>query len=47
MSENGRAVRKLKMAAEQCRCALSQSNSADCAIDSLHEGIDFHLRITR
>ncbi len=47
ISENARAVKRLKMACERVKKTLSSSTSAPLEIDALYEGIDFYTSITR
>ena len=47
MSENKRAVRRLRTACESAKRTLSSSTVANLEIDSLFEGIDFNSTITR
>ena len=47
MSENPRAMRRLKTACESAKRTLSSSTSANIEIDSLHEGIDYSLSLSR
>ena len=47
MSQNKRAIRRLKTACENAKKNLSSSTSATVEIDSLFEGIDFSSSITR
>ena len=47
IDDSKRSLRKLKVAAEQCKCTLSSNNNATCSVDSLHEGVDFSYQITR
>ena len=47
ISENKRAVRRLRTACERAKCTLSSSTQASIEIDSLYEGIDFYTSITR
>ncbi|XP_045207363.1 heat shock cognate 71 kDa protein [Mercenaria mercenaria] len=47
MSENKRAVRRLRTACERAKRTLSSSTQASIEIDSLFEGIDFYTSITR
>ncbi len=47
ISENKRAVRRLKTACEKCKRTLSSSSTANLEIDSLCDGIDFFTSITR
>lgn len=35
------------MATETCKHTLSTLGSAHCAVDSLHEGVDFHSNVSR
>ena len=47
MSENKRAVRRLRTACENLKKTLSSSTQATIEVDSLFEGIDFTSMITR
>lgn len=47
LSQNKRAVRRLRTAAERAKRTLSSSTQASIEIDSLFEGIDFYTSITR
>ncbi|GLJ14060.1 hypothetical protein SUGI_0224990 [Cryptomeria japonica] len=47
MSANAKAMRRLKTACERAKRTLSTTTQTAIEIDSLHEGIDFHARITR
>merc|ERR1712027_301192 len=47
MSQNKRAVRRLRTACERAKRTLSASAQANIEIDSLYEGIDFYTSITR
>lgn len=47
LSENKRAVRRLRTACERAKRTLSSSTQASIEIDSLFEGIDFYTSITR
>ncbi|KAL8616425.1 hypothetical protein ACOMHN_041028 [Nucella lapillus] len=47
ISENKRAVRRLRTACERAKRTLSSSTQASIEIDSLFEGIDFYTSITR
>ena len=47
MSENQRALRRLRTACERAKRTLSSSTQANLEIDSLFEGIDFNSVITR
>jgi len=47
ISENKRAVRRLRTACEAAKRTLSSSTVANLEIDSLFEGIDFNSTITR
>jgi hypothetical protein len=38
---------KLRMAAENCKNALSTLPQAQCAVDSMYEGIDLHSNVAR
>jgi len=47
ISQNKRAIRRLRTACERAKRTLSSSAQANIEIDSLHEGIDFYTSITR
>nr|ADT78476.1 heat shock protein 70 [Meretrix meretrix] len=47
MSDNKRAVRRLRTACERAKRTLSSSTQASIEIDSLYEGIDYYTSITR
>lgn len=47
MSDNKRALRRLRTACERAKRTLSSSAQASIEIDSLYEGIDFYTSITR
>jgi L1 cell adhesion molecule like protein len=47
LSQNTRALRRLRTACERAKRTLSSSSEASIEIDSLHEGIDFNSKITR
>jgi len=47
LSENKRALRRLKTACERAKKSLSSSNTASIELESIHEGIDFFTSITR
>jgi heat shock protein 1/8 len=47
LTENKRAIRRLRTACERAKRTLSSSAQANVEIDSLHEGIDFYTVITR
>ena len=47
ISENKRAVRRLRTACENLKKTLSSSTQGTLEIDSLHEGIDYSSTITR
>ncbi|CAL8067907.1 unnamed protein product [Calicophoron daubneyi] len=47
ISDNKRAVRRLRTACERAKRTLSSSAQANLEIDSLYEGIDFYTTITR
>ncbi|XP_069775834.1 heat shock cognate 71 kDa protein-like [Narcine bancroftii] len=47
ISQNKRAVRRLRTACERAKRTLSSSSQASIEIDSLFEGIDFYTSITR
>jgi L1 cell adhesion molecule like protein len=47
ISENKRAVRRLRTACERAKRTLSSSTQASIEIDSLYEGVDFYTTITR
>jgi len=47
ISENKRALRRLRTACERAKRTLSASSQANIEIDSLFDGIDFYTNITR
>lgn len=47
ISNNPRAIRRLRTACERAKRTLSTSTQSSIEIDSLHEGIDFYTTITR
>lgn len=47
LTENKRAMRRLRTACERAKRTLSSSAQTSLEIDSLHEGIDFFTSITR
>lgn len=47
ISDNARAVKRLKMACEKVKKTLSSSSSASLEVDALYEGKDFYTSITR
>ncbi|XP_066444425.1 heat shock 70 kDa protein [Eleutherodactylus coqui] len=47
ISQNKRALRRLRTACERAKRTLSSSSQASIEIDSLYEGIDFYTSITR
>ncbi|KAM4702118.1 heat shock 70 kDa protein-like [Discoglossus pictus] len=47
ISQNKRAVRRLRTACERAKRTLSSSTQASIEIDSLYEGIDFYTSLTR
>jgi L1 cell adhesion molecule like protein len=47
ISENARAIKRLKTAAERAKRTLSSTANATIEIDSLAEGIDFYTSMTR
>ena len=47
ITNNKRAIRRLKTSCENVKKNLSSSTQASIEIDSLHEGIDFTASITR
>merc|ERR1712018_233628 len=47
LSNNKRAVRRLRTACERAKRTLSSSTQAAIEIDSLFEGVDFYTSITR
>ncbi|XP_013400629.1 heat shock cognate 71 kDa protein [Lingula anatina] len=47
ITQNKRAVRRLRTACERAKRTLSSSTQASIEIDSLFEGIDFYTNITR
>ncbi|KAL7237502.1 hypothetical protein ACSBR2_003743 [Camellia fascicularis] len=47
ISNNARALRRLRIACERAKRALSSTTQTTIEIDSLYEGIDFYATITR
>src|SRR6218665_784549 len=47
ISDNKRAVRRLRTACERAKRTLSSSTQAGVEIDSLYKGVDFYTSITR
>ena len=47
ISDNNRALRRLRTACERAKRTLSSGNTASLEIDSLYEGVDFFSSITR
>ncbi|XP_069112125.1 heat shock protein 68-like [Argopecten irradians] len=47
LSQNNRALRRLRTACERAKRTLSSSSEASVEIDSLFEGIDFYSKLTR
>lgn len=47
ISQNKRALRRLRTACERAKRTLSSSSQASIEIDSLYEGMDFYTSITR
>jgi len=47
ISDNKRALRRLRTACERAKRTLSSSTQASIEIDSLYEGIDFYTSVTR
>ena len=47
ITENKRALRRLRTACESAKRTLSSSSTAGLEIDSLYEGVDFNTTITR
>merc|ERR1712226_1271857 len=47
ISQNSRALRRLRTACERAKRTLSTTASTNIEIDSLYEGVDFHTTLTR
>lgn len=47
LSNNTRALRRLRTACERAKRTLSSSTEASLEIDALHEGVDFYSKVTR
>merc|ERR1712100_205485 len=47
ISDNARALRRLRTACERAKRTLSTTASTNIEIDSLYEGVDFHTTLTR
>lgn len=45
--ENQRALRRLKTACENAKCSLSSATSTSIEIDSIHDGIDYNITMSR
>ena len=45
--DNKRALAKMYRAAELCKHTLSKMDNAHCAVDSLHDGMDFNTKVSR
>lgn len=45
--ESKRSMFKLRAAAEDCKHVLSTLATAQCYIESLHEGVDLNFNVTR
>ncbi|XP_053133791.1 heat shock 70 kDa protein II-like [Hemicordylus capensis] len=45
--QDKKAMQRLKIASERAKCILSSCNAASISIDSLYQGVDFHMTITR
>lgn len=45
--ESKKSMNKLKYAAESCMHVLSNLNNANCFVESLYEGVDFKLSVSR
>ena len=47
LSDNKKAIRRMGAAAERAKRTLSTATTANIEIDSLHEGIDLNVTLTR
>lgn len=47
ISDNKRAMAKLRRQAEICKHTLSKMDNVHCAVDSLYDGMDFDTKISR
>ena len=47
ITNNQRALRRLRTACERAKRALSTATEANIEIDSLHDGLDFYSKISR
>ena len=47
ISDNKRAMRRLRTACERCKRTLSSSASSTVEIDSLYDGVDYNVSLTR
>tara|TARA_Y100000816_G_scaffold117395_1_gene82310 strand:- start:891 stop:2804 length:1914 start_codon:yes stop_codon:yes gene_type:complete len=47
ISDNKRAMRRLRSACERCKRTLSSSASSTVEIDSLYDGVDYNVSLTR
>lgn len=47
VNESKRSLNKLRLAAETMKHTLSTLGNAQCAVDSLLDGVDFHCQVTR
>ena len=45
--ENKRSMAKLWRGAENCKHSLSKLDNAQCAVESLYDGIDFNTKVSR
>ena len=47
VKESRRSLNKLRLAAETVKHTLSTLGNAQCAVDSMFEGVDFHSQVSR
>jgi molecular chaperone DnaK (HSP70) len=47
ITENKRAMAKLRAGAETCKHVLTSHGTATCSVESLHDGIDFQCNVSR
>lgn len=47
VKESRRSLKKLRLEAENVKHTLSTLGNAQCAVDSLFEGVDFHCQVSR
>ena len=47
VKESRRSVKKLRLEADNVKHSLSTLGNAQCAVESLFEGVDFHCQVSR